>query len=322
MTVLWEDKEIRKTAVETIQINLGNKCNQSCYHCHISASPAGDKNMNEETALRVLKKLIDFSPQLVEFTGGAPEMNHNLKMLIEELSKHKIKIAIRTNLTILDMPEYSEFISLYKEYGVKLIASLPGYSRDITDRQRGKGVFDKSIAVLKKLNHVGYGNKALELDLVHNPSDNCLKFSTDQLEHDYKQILKKEHGVIFNKLISITNSPIGGFKRYLIKSNKYEDYLKLLANNFNSDTLNHIMCKRLVSVDYLGYIYDCDFNLALGIKTRGYENKKFWEINFNDFNPEISCGEHCYACTAVNGSSCYGKLLDTKSQILNLCMIT
>jgi radical SAM/Cys-rich protein len=309
MIVLWENKDIRKTTVEIVQINLGSRCNQRCSHCHIGASPDGNKNMDEKTASLILKKLIEISPQMVEFTGGAPEMNPNLQMFIEELSKNRIKTAVRTNLTALELDGYSSLIDLYARYNVKVIASLPGCFKDVTDKQRGNGVFDGSIAVLKKLNKAGYGADRLQLDIVYNPAGDCLPPPVNQLEYDYRQVLGKEHGIIFNRLITIVNSPIGGFKKYLINNNKYEDYLRLLVNNFNAETLNHIMCRKLLSVDYLGHIYDCDFNLALGIKINGYENKKFWEIDFDDFNPEITCGEHCYACTAASGSSCHGALL-------------
>lgn len=309
MNILWQESSLRKTTIDTIQLNLGNRCNQRCIHCHIGASPEGSSNMNEDTARLILIKLLSINPQLSEFTGGAPEMNPNIQMFIEELTKHGVKTAVRTNLTVLDMPEYSDLVDLYKKCKVKVIASLPGCFKDVTDKQRGNGVFDKSIAVLQRLNKAGYGMKGLELDLVYNPSGDYLPPSADVLEYDYRQILKQQYGVVFNRLITIANSPIGGFKKRLINNKKYEDYLQLLANNFNSDTLTHIMCRRLVSLDYLGYVYDCDFNLALSIRIKGYENVRFWEIDFNDFNPEISCGEHCYACTAASGSSCHGALL-------------
>lgn len=312
MAVFWKDKEIRKSSIEIVQINLGNRCNQRCLHCHIEASPTGDKNMDEETASLLIEKLIEIHPLVVEFTGGAPEMNPNLKTFIEKLSTEGIKTAVRTNLTVLDIPEYSDLIDLYKQYKVKIIASLPGYHKEVVDRQRGKGVFEKSIRVLKRLNKAGYGIDGFELDLVYNPESDYLPPSIDRLENDYKGMLRKEYGIVFNRIITITNSPIGGFKRYLIKNNKYEDYLKLLVNNFNSETLNHIMCRKLISVDYLGHVYDCDFNLSLGIRVRGYEYKRFWEIDFNDFNPEISCGDHCYACVAAIGSSCHGALIKEK----------
>lgn len=312
MKVFWENQTIRKNTIETLQINLGNKCNQRCYHCHISASPEGDKNMDKKTAELVLNKIIDLSPQRVEFTGGAPEMNPNLKMFIEEISKLSIKPVIRSNLTVLYMPEYSDLVEFFRSNKVKIIASFPGLFKDVIDRQRGNGTFEKSITVLKRLNEAGYGKNDLELDLVYNPSDSYLPPSVEELEDNYRQILKNKHNVFFNKLIAIVNSPIGSFKRYLINNNKYEDYLRLLVNNFNSETLNHIMCRRLISIDYLGYVYDCDFNLALNIKIKGYEDKKFWEIDFKNFDPEISCGEHCYACTALMGSSCHGALIKEK----------
>lgn len=309
MKVIWQERSLRKTAIDTIQINLGNRCNQRCLHCHINASPEGNNNMDGNTAHLICEKLISINPLLVEFTGGAPEMNPNLPMFLEKLSKKPINLSVRTNLTILDRHEYSHFIELYKKYGVKVIASLPSFHRETTDSQRGKGVFERSIAVLKRLNEIGYGKGEHELDLVYNPSSDYLPPSISGLEYDYRKALKDQHGIVFNKLITITNSPIGGFKRYLINNKKYDDYLRLLANNFNADTLNYLMCRSLVSVDYLGYIYDCDFNLASSIKIKGYESSRFWEIDFEDFNPEITCGEHCYACTALVGSSCQGALI-------------
>lgn len=309
MKTPWQEKSLKKTTINTIQINLGNKCNQRCTHCHINASPEGSNNMDNYTAHLICERLISFKPQQVEFTGGAPEMNPNLSMFLEKLSKNSIPLAVRTNLTILDMHEYSHFIELYRKYGVKVIASLPSFHRETTDRQRGKGVFERSIAVLKKLNEIGYSTGHHELDLVYNPSSDYLPSSINGLEYDYRKALKEEHGIVFNRLITITNSPIGGFKRYLLNNKKYEDYLRLLANNFNADTLNYLMCRSLVSVDYLGYVYDCDFNLASSIKIKGYEDTRFWEIDFENFNPEITCGEHCFACTASTGSSCQGALI-------------
>lgn len=309
MRVLWQERSLKKTAINTIQINLGNKCNQRCTHCHINASPEGNNNMDEKTAYLIAEKIISVNPQLVEFTGGAPEMNPNLSMFIERLSKNSIPLAVRTNLTVLDIAEYAHFIELYRKYGVKVIASLPSYYRETTDSQRGNGVFDRSIAVLKRLNDAGYGSGEVELDLVYNPSSDYLLPSVNGLEYDYRKALRDEYGIVFNRLITITNSPIGGFKRYLTNNRKYEDYLRLLVNNFNADTLNYLMCRSLVSVDYRGYVYDCDFNLASSIKIKGFEDIKFWQLDFANFNPEITCGEHCYACTASRGSSCQGALI-------------
>lgn len=309
MSVFYKDIEIRKTKVETVQVNLGNRCNQRCIHCHINASPEGDKNMDRDTAERVLRKILEIKPSMVEFTGGAPEMNQNLPMFIESLSANGIKTTVRTNLTILDLSDYSWLIEFFAENRTKLVASLPWPSSEKTDRQRGEGIFDKSIRVLRRLNEVGYG-KSLELDLVHNPDDPCLPRPQEQLERLYKERLGSLYGIAFNKLITIINSPVGRFKRRLSGTDRLDDYMRLLVNNFNAETINHIMCRHLVSIDYMGYIYDCDFNLAIGIRTKGYEDVRFWEIDYDNFNPVISCGEHCYACTAATGSSCHGSLIE------------
>jgi len=309
MTVLWTDEIVKKTKIETIQVNLGDRCNQRCVHCHIGASPAGKKNMVKATAQKVLKKLIELDSGNIEFTGGAPELNPNLKTFLEELSMHGKKTAVRTNLTVLDLPAYSSFIEVYRCCGTKVIASLPGCFKETTDRQRGKGVFDRSIKVLQRLNTEGYGTGDLHLDLVYNPEGNYLPPSQTDLEKDYKKLLKENHDITFSRLITITNTPVGGFKAYLISQGRLDEYMKLLINNFNPETLDNIMCRQMLSVDYKGHIYDCDFNLALGIKVAGYEDKRFWEIDFDDFNPVISCGEHCYACTVNRGSSCHGVLI-------------
>ncbi|MEW6418900.1 MAG: arsenosugar biosynthesis radical SAM (seleno)protein ArsS [Nitrospirota bacterium] len=309
MAVLWQNENIRKTKIETIQINMGNRCNQACAHCHIEASPRGRKNMEEATAERILGKLLELDIENVEFTGGAPELNPNLKMFIERVVKNHKKIVVRTNLTVLDMPEYSFFIDLYKRYGVKIVASLPSCFEDMTDRQRGRGVFNKSVTILKKLNEIGYGGSELSLELVYNPAGDYLPPSQTELERDYKKLLTDNYGISFNSLITITNSPIGGFRKSLIRQGKFDDYMSLLVNNFNYKTLDSIMCRRLLSVDYQGYVYDCDFNLALGIRVKGYEDKRLWDIDFEDFNPEITCDEHCYACTVGRGSSCHGVLI-------------
>lgn len=314
MTVSWANNRITKTEIKTIQINLGNKCNQRCKHCHINASPNGKKNMNEYVAKKILEKLLNIDTNVIEFTGGAPELNPNLRMFLIELSKNGKQTVVRTNLTVLDLPEYSNYIYLYKQCKVKIIASLPSYFKDITDFQRGNGVFEKSIKVLKILNEIGYGFSDLCLDLVYNPEGTYLPPDEKQLEKDYKKILKEKYGIVFNKMITITNSPVGGFKRYLYNQGKFEDYMKLLVNNFNPETLNNIMCRKLLSIDYEGYIYDCDFNLALGIRVKDYEDKRFWEVDLENFCPEITCGEHCYACTVNRGSSCHGVLIKNENE--------
>lgn len=312
MSVLWEKQDIKKIAIETIQINLGNKCNQRCVHCHIGASPSGTNNMTEDTAHKILEKITGLNVKRIEFTGGAPELNPNLPFFIKELANCNKQVIVRTNLTVLEIPEYTFLIDIFKKYRVRLVASLPSYFKDITEHQRGSGVFEKSIRVLKELNKRGYGGEDLFLDLVYNPQGDYLPPSESDLEKDYKKFLNDSHGITFHKLFSITNTPIGGFKQYLINEGKLEEYMSLLVNNFNPETLHNIMCRSLLSIDYQGYVYDCDFNLALGIRVKDYENIRFWEIDFDRFSPKITCDEHCYACTVNRGSSCHGVLLKSE----------
>jgi radical SAM/Cys-rich protein len=308
-TYVWEARNIIKIKINTIQINIGNRCNQACAHCHIGASPKGNKNMDHDTARNILDKLLTLDIDNIEFTGGTPELNPNLKMFIEELSKNGKKITVRTSLTVLDLPEYSSFIALYKKYRVNLIASLPSAFEDLTDRQRGNGVFQKSIKVLKKLNDIGYGTENLKLDLVYNPVEDYLPPEQSQLEREFKTLLKDTYNISFNNLITIVNSPIKRFKAHLEKQKRFDNYMRLLVNNYNPETLGKIMCRSLISIDYQGYMYDCDFNLALGLRIKGYEDEKFWEIDFDNFHPLIACDAHCYACTVNMGSSCHGALV-------------
>jgi radical SAM/Cys-rich protein len=270
--------------------------------------------MDGDTARKILRKLSEIDVGDIEFTGGAPELNPYLTLFLEEISGLGKQTIVRTNLTALDIPEYRHFIDMYRTHGVKIVGSLPSYFQDLTDQQRGRGVFAKSIHVLKKLNAAGYGNGTLSLDLVYNPQGDYLPPSEKDLEKDYKKLLKDSHGISFNRLITITNSPIGGFREFLLREGKLDGYMDLLMNNFNSETLQNIMCRRLLSIDYRGYIYDCDFNLALNTRIQGYEGTKFWEIDFESFSPAVTCGEHCYACTVNRGSSCHGVLLQDQDR--------
>lgn len=308
--VFWEHGILRKEKIETVQINLGNRCNQACSHCHIEASPVGNDNMNEDTAQAIIGKLLALDVESVEFTGGTPEMNPNLPRFIEALAGGGKRISVRSSLTVLDMPEYAGFIDLYRRYSVRLIASLPGAFEDQTDAQRGTGVFRTSIAVLKRLNDAGYGANGLALDLVYNAAGACLPREQAALEGEFKQILGERHGVVFNRLLTIVNTPINRFKQYLIRHGGLDGYMKQLIDNFNPETLDRVMCRRLISIDYRGNVYDCDFNLALGVRIKGYEEEKFWGVDFNAFSPEITCDEHCYACTVSRGSSCGGALVE------------
>jgi radical SAM/Cys-rich protein len=268
--------------------------------------------MDRATADRVMAKLEALPVQSIEFTGGAPELNPNLPRFIRRLSADSRQVTVRTNLTVLALPEYEGFFDFYQRHRVKLVASLPCYLRENVDRQRGKAVFDVSISVLRILNSMGYGAGGLELDLVYNPLADVLPPDQKGLELGYRRALQ-DIGVTFNNLSAIANVPIGRFKESLTTQSRFGDYINLLRRNFNPTTLNRLMCRTLLSIDYQGFIYDCDFNLALGRKIRGYENRKFWETDFSNFFPEITFDNHCLACTAGSGSSCHGALLPAET---------
>ncbi len=309
-TATLDNIHARKGKIELVQINLGDKCNQVCSHCHVGASPNGKKNMDFVTSKKIIEKLSSLEIKKVELTGGTPELNPHCAMLIEELSKVGKELVVRTSLTVLDMPEYSHFIKLYQKHNVRIVASFPAVFEDLMDRQRGKGAFQRSIKVLRKLNNLGYGTNGLQLDLVHNPVGDYLPPEQNQLEKEFKQILFDKHSVSFNNLVAIVNSPINRFENNLAKNDQLDGYLHLLKKRFNPETLQHVMCRNLLSIDYQGHIYDCDFNQALSYKIKGVEDKKFWEIDFHDFSPEIYFAEHCYACTVNDGSSCHGALTE------------
>jgi radical SAM/Cys-rich protein len=269
--------------------------------------------MDSETATLIIDKLIDMDVRDVEFTGGTPEMNPNLSVFIERLSKAEKNLTVRTSLTVLDMPKYRKYLDLYMRHRVRVVASLPGLFPDVTDAQRGRGVFRKTIKILKRLNQMGFGSNGLCLDLVYNPLDAQLPPDQSQLEEEYRRFLKKNHGIEFNNLVCIANSPIRRFRKALEKRGILRDYLEILKSEFNPETLDVLMCRDLISVDYKGHVYDCDFNLATNLRIRGYEDKRFWEIDFDSFTPEIPLHEHCYACTVGRGSSCEGELVKDNS---------
>ena len=310
MNDFWDNKEIFKDKFDLIQINIGNLCNQTCAHCHVGASPIGDKNMNIQTATKILSKIKELDIQTIEFTGGTPEMNDHFLFFIEELYKMGKKVVVRTSLTVLAEPKYKHFLDTYKKYNIKIIASLPSVFEDATTKQRGKGVYDCTIEILKTLNDMGYAKSNLELDLVYNPVGTYLPAPQSQLQNEYKTILKQKFDIEFNSLATIVNIPIKRFKFDLIKHNMLDEYMSTLKSNYNENTLKNIMCRRVLSLDYQGFVYDCDFNLALDIKVKGYENTPFWDIDFNHFKPSISFDSHCYACTVNSGSSCHGEVIE------------
>ncbi len=296
-------------ALETLQVNVGNLCNLQCTHCHVQAGPKGTKIMSKQ----IMDKIIDFlkrHPGLtLDITGGSPEMNPNFRYFLEFTHSLVSRLMVRTNLTIL-LEEDMEWIpEWYRAHGVVVIASLPCYTEENVNKQRGNGVFQKSIAALKKLNNIGYGT-SLELNLVYNPGSDCLPGGQTELEQAYKKQLFENYGVRFSHLFTITNAPLGRFKNYLIANGKLEQYLQLLVANFNPAAAENIMCRTLVSVDYQGKLYNCDFNQALNRPLKNHEGRTMTidDLEAVHRGDEIVTAEHCYCCTAGAGSSCTGAL--------------
>lgn len=300
---------IERNSLKTIQVNLGYKCNQRCVHCHVNAGPNRKEMMNKKTIDNVIHFCVNNEIQAVDLTGGAPEINKHFKYIIQKLFKKNIHIINRCNLTILEEEGMDELLDFFPKYKVELIASLPCYSQSNVDAQRGKGVFDKSIRILKKLNNKGYGeSKSLLLNLVYNPQGAVLPPQQDKLQDQYKILLKNNFNIEFNSLYTITNMPISRFGSTLISKGIFDDYVNLLKDSYSEQAKNNVMCKNLISIDYDGYVYDCDFNQMLNIPL---SNKKIHITDIKKeqlYKKEIATGDHCYGCTAGNGSSCGGSL--------------
>jgi len=305
---LLQFKELR-----TLQVNLGNRCNQSCTHCHVQAGPDGRKIMSHEVMKRIIVFLQKHEGLVADVTGGCPELNPEFKFFIDSICEFASRVLVRTNLTIFFEPDMDWIAEWYSERRVTLVASLPCYEKEIVDKQRGEGVFEKSIAALKMLNELGYGcREQLELNLVYNPEAEFLPDPQEQLEADYKRELDEKYGIRFNKLFCITNMPIGRFKQYLKTKGCLERYLQLLADNFNPDAAENIMCRSLISVDYRGILYNCDFNQALGLAITDTNGSTATIEQLGEILPgdlKIITAEHCFCCTAGTGSSCTGSLV-------------
>jgi len=301
---------LKPTQFEIFQVNIGKMCNQTCRHCHVDAGPDRKEIMTKETmqqCIEVLKNNCVF--KTVDITGGAPELNSNFRWFVEEIAKLKRKIIVRCNLTIiLANKKYYDLPHFYKKYNVEVVSSLPFYSKDRTDRQRGNGVFDDSIKALQMLNEVGYGKDetGLILNLVYNPAGAFLSPSQKALERDYKEALKKNFEVEFNNLFVITNMPISRYLDYLLNSGNYESYMEKLVNAYNPVAAANVMCRNTLSVGWDGYLYDCDFNQMLELKVN-CDSRHISNFNSEVLSDrEIIVGQHCYGCTAGSGSSCGG----------------
>ena len=302
---------INKENIETLQINIGYKCNQACKHCHVNSSPLRTEMMSNEIISLIPKVIEKYKIKTLDITGGAPEMHPEFRNLITNLSDKNIDIIDRCNLTIFFEDGYEDLPKFLAKNKVIVIASLPCYEKDNVELQRGYGVFDKSIKALKILNNLGYGKQkyGLKLNLVYNPINPILPPSQEILEADYKRILFENYNISFNNLYTITNMPINRYKDSLKRENKLDSYYKLLRENFNRNNLKNIMCKKTISVNWQGQIYDCDFNQQINLK--GNKGPKTLSDLMNKsftFDYEVAVKEHCFACTAGAGSSCGGTL--------------
>lgn len=300
-----------REATKTLQINLGKRCNQACAHCHVGAGPDCQENMEIETIDRILEMLRkDQHIQVVDITGGAPELNPHFRYLVKSLRELNLKVIDRCNLTVFFEDGQEHMPEFLAEQQVQIIASLPCYSEENVNAQRGQKVFEKSIKALQQLNELGYGktDTDLQLNLVYNPGGMGLPPEQAMLEKDYKRYLKEDYGIEFNELLTITNMPIKRFRSYLEASGKLTAYETLLADKFNPSAAERIMCRELISVGWDGSLYDCDFNQALDIPVQSCQN--LWDIDgFFEVGSEITFDNHCYGCTAGYGSSCKGALL-------------
>ena len=301
---------LRRGSLQTLQINVGRKCNQACRHCHVDAAPWRTEMIDKTTAHRIGQWIQTHRPSIVDITGGAPEISEFFRYFVETARETGAHVIDRNNLTILGEPGHEDLAAYLARHEVEIIASLPCYSAENVNKQRGQGVFDKSIRALQDLNKLGYGlHPELPLNLVYNPLGANLPGLQEELEADYKNALRKNFGITFNRLFAITNQPIARFADDLRKQGQWDAYLELLANSFNPSTVDGLMCRSTVSVGYDGALYDCDFNQMLGLAIKNGTTRYLWEIQAKDLtNASIQTGVHCLACTAGAGSSCTGAL--------------
>lgn len=304
---------IRRARLDTLQVNVGYLCNLSCTHCHVAAGPKRTEQMNRATAEQVVRFLDASGVKTLDLTGGAPEMNSNFRYLVSEARARGVRVIDRCNLTILNEPGFEDLADFLAEHQVEIVASLPCYLDKNVDRQRGRGVYDESIVALKKLNDLGYGSprSSLVLDLVYNPQGPQLPPPQAALEQDYKRELHARFGIVFNRLWVLANMPIGRFGSVLISKGQFASYMSLLRSAHEDANLETVMCRHTISLDWQGYVYDCDFNqmLRLPVRRGGPARTHITGLMGVDLEgAPIIVGDHCYGCTAGQGSSCSGAL--------------
>lgn len=303
---------LRRKQLSTLQVNLGYKCNQSCTHCHVNAGPNRTEMMDDETLDLVLKYLTDHKVSLLDVTGGAPELHPRFRELVRTARKAGVAVRDRCNLTVIFEPQQESLAQFFAEQQVEIVASLPCYTEENVNKQRGKGVFSLSIQALQLLNSLGYANDPLlNLHLVFNPAGPFLPPAQSELQDEYKTQLADNYDIKFNELFAITNMPIQRFGSSLLSTGHFESYMTTLKQNHQMDNLETVMCKDTVSLDWQGRIYDCDFNQMLNEPAMSPMNNPLHigDLFSSSLNGlPIKTGDHCYGCTAGQGSSCSGAL--------------
>ena len=300
---------LKPTGIEIFQMNVGYMCNMTCKHCHVDAGPDRQEIMTKETFEDCLHALKGTDIKTVDLTGGAPEMNPHFRWFVEEVSKLGKHVIVRSNLTILTTPKFGDLPEFFKEHKVEVTCSLPFYSKSRTDRQRGKGTYDKSIVALKKLNELGYGKEdsGLLLNLVYNPTGAFLPGDQEQIKQDFKKELSRKHDIEFNDLFTITNLPISRFLNFLLMSGNLEEYMQKLVESFNPAAAEGVMCRNTISIGWDGRLFDCDFNQMLDMETHKDSAQHIKDFDLQVLNNrDIIVNQHCYGCTAGAGSSCGG----------------
>lgn len=304
--------ELRATGIETLQVNMGKLCNQACKHCHVDASPVRTEIMTRQTVDQVIAALRRFRVPTVDITGGAPELNPSFRYLVAAARALGVHVMVRHNLSVMFEPGKEDLPEFFRTHGIEVVSSLPYFLESQTDAQRGHGVFQKSIEALHRLNAVGYGKEGsgLILNLVYNPVGAFLPPAQAAIEADFKRELMARHNVSFNHLYTITNMPIKRFLDYLRRTKNEERYMRKLIDAFNPQTLDGLMCRNLVSVDWTGRLYDCDFNQMLELGVAPELPQSIADFDPREFaSRRIITGAHCFGCTAGTGSSCGGAVV-------------